>query len=119
MFQHGLPFFTAVIFSQSSGQVVIGGVGGVDEVGLLSSVELFPPSNTCSIPDLPQPRTKHSLSVMSGGRVGGAWLVACVGFGGSSTLDSCISWVAGNESWTPLYTMRCILILRITFIKKT
>ena len=105
-------------FSQSSGQVVMGGVGGVDEVGLLSSVELFPPSNTCSIPDLPQPRNGHSLSVMSGGRVGGAWLVVCGGQSASDSLDSCISWVAGNESWTPLYTMRCFLIMRITFIKK-
>ena len=108
MFQHGLPFFTAVIFSQSSGQVVVGGNRG--DVERLSSVELFPPSNSCSIPDLPQPRDGHSLSVMSGGRHGAAWLVVCGGFSGSSYLDSCISWVAGNESWTPLYTMRCILI---------
>ena len=118
MFQHGLPFFTAVIFSQSSGQLLVGGNGG-NGGRFFSSVELFPPSNTCSIPDLPQPRNSHSLSVMSGGRLGGAWLVACGGYSDSSFFDSCISWVAGNDSWTPLYTMRCILILRITFIKKT
>ena len=114
MFQHGLPFCTAVIFPQSSGQVV---VGGIDGNNVLSSVELFPPSNSCSIPDLPQPRNGHSLSVMSGGRVGGAWLVVCGGQSAGDSLDSCISWVAGNESWTPLYTMRCFLIMRITFIK--
>ena len=74
----------------------------------LSSVELFPrpPSDSCSIPPLPQPRASHSLSLLSGGR-----LVVCGGYDGSDELDSCISWVAGNTSWTPLYTMRCLPII--------
>ena len=81
-------------------------VGGRGDNGHLSSVELFPPSDGCSIPDLPQPRYGHSLSLLSGGR-----LVVCGGMGDSdSPLDSCISWVAGNTNWTHLYTMRCLPI---------
>ena len=78
-------------------------VGGNVGISQLSSVELFPPSDTCSIPDLPQPRTLHSLSLLSGGR-----LVVCGGYDGISVLDSCISWVAGNTTWTPFHTMRCL-----------
>ena len=76
-------------------------VGGHDGSNYLSSIELFPrpPSDTCSIPDLPQLRSRHSLSLLSGGR-----LVVCGGYNGGS-LDSCISWVAGNTSWTPFHTM--------------
>ena len=64
------------------------------------SVELFPPppSDTCSIPNLPQDRSSHSLSLLSGGR-----LVVCDYYS-----DSCISWVAGNTNWTHFYTMRCL-----------
>ena len=84
-------------------QVVVGGFGNS---GRLSNIELFPrPSSAaCSIPDLPQSIYGHSLSLLSGGR-----LVVCGGHNGStsSLLDSCNSWVAGNNSWTPLYTMRC------------
>merc|ERR1711971_466408 len=85
--------------SEDMWQVVVGAFGNS---GPLSNVELFPrPSSpTCSIPDLPQPRVAHSLSLLSGGR-----LVVCGGHNGSSSLDSCNSWVAGNNSWTPLYTM--------------
>ena len=95
-------------------------VGGWDG-NYLSSTELFPrpPSDTCSIPDLPQARDGHSLSLLSGGR-----LVVCGGYDGGSfpdgqvsTFDSCISWVAGNTSWTPLYTLRCIPMIKITFYK--
>ena len=81
-------------------------MGGWDGNNRLSSVELFPPSDACSIPDLPQPRSRHSLSLLSGGR-----LVVCGGYNGSSYLDSCNSWVAGNTSWTPFHTMRCLLII--------
>ena len=79
-------------------------MGGHDGSDGISKVELFPlpPSDTCSIPDLPQGRYGHSLSLLSGGR-----LVVCGGYDGSNFLDSCVSWVAGNTSWTPLYTMRC------------
>ena len=88
-------------------------MGGYGGNGVLSSVEIFPPSNSCTIPDLPQPRAGHSLSLISG------VLVVC---GGSSAnrnllrnlLDSCISWVAGNDSWTPLYKMRCLPIMTFT-----
>ena len=88
-----------------SGQVVVGGYY-YDSFSLLSNVELFPrpPSDTCFIPELPQPRRRHSLSLLSGGR-----LVVCGGGDGSyNYYDSCISWVAGNTSWTPLYTTRCL-----------
>ena len=89
-------------------------VDGHDGNKIISSVELFPlpPSDTCSIPDLPRPRAGHSLSLMSGGR-----LVVCGGLDEDGTtwdennLDSCLSWVAGNDSWTPLYTMRCLTIM--------
>ena len=79
-------------------------VGGFGSNGL-PSVELFPrpPSGTCFIPDLPQARHGHSLSLLSGGR-----LVVCGGYSGVH-LDSCISWVAGYTSWTPLHTMRCLI----------
>ena len=65
----------------------------------LASVEIFPPpsSSGCSIPDLPGTRYHHSLSLLSGGR-----LVVCGG-----TTSNCISWVAGNTTWTIFGTMRC------------
>jgi len=93
-----LVFFTfssLLSLTQGQGQVVVGGFDG----SYLSSVELFPPSDGCSIPDLPQPRTGPSLSLLSGGR-----LVVCGGYG-RSYLDSCIYWVAGNASWTHFTTM--------------
>ena len=64
----------------------------------LASVEIFPPpiSSGCSIPDLPGARYHHSLSLLSGGR-----LVVCGG-----TTSNCISWVAGNTTWTIFGTMR-------------
>ena len=78
-------------------------VGGYDGSSRLSNVELFPPpaSDSCFIPDLPHARADHSFSLLSGGR-----LVVC---GAYNYVDSCISWVAGNNSWTLLYTMRCVL----------
>ena len=88
---------------------MVGGDGDL-ESGYLSSIELFPrpPSDTCFIPDLPQRRNEHSLSLLSGGR-----LVVCGGWYGIRSygyiyLDSCISWVAGNTSWTHFCTMRCL-----------
>ena len=86
-------------------QVVVGGFG---DSGRLSNIELFPrPSSpSCSIPDLPQPRAGHSISLLSGGR-----LVVCGGIDDNeNSLASCITWVAGNDSWTPLQNMRCHLI---------
>ena len=82
-------------------------MGGWNDNSRLSSVELFPPSDTCSIPDLPQPSQGPSLSLLSGGR-----LVVCGGHDGGF-LDSCIYWVAGNTSWTLFHTMRCLLIIHI------
>ena len=78
-------------------------VGGYADRHYLSSIELFPrpPSDTCSIPG--HRRGYHSLSLLSGGR-----LVVCGGYGSSTYFDDCISWVAGNTSWTPLYNMRCL-----------
>ena len=95
-----------MIQSFASGQVVIGGFDG----NRISSVEIFPrpSSDACSIPDLPQPRSQHSVSLLSGGK-----LVVCGGNGGSSFVfgfDTCISWVEGNDSWTPLYTMRYFVL---------
>ena len=82
-------------------------VGGYDSSNDLSSVELFPPppSDCCSIPDLPQGRFGHSLSLLSGGR-----LVVCGGIGFGIAFDSCISWVGGDTSWTHFHTMRCLPI---------
>ena len=80
-------------------------MGGIDDSdNILSSVELFPrpPSSGCSVPDLPRPRSSHSLSLLSGGR-----LVVCGGYDGSS-LNSCISWVVDNTTWTPFHNMRCL-----------
>jgi len=93
-----LAFLSLLRLTQSQGQVVVGGRDGVGSD--LSSVEMFPPSDACSIPDLPQPRSHHSLSLLSGGR-----LVVCGGLKGSSSLDSCSTWVAGNASWTHFTTM--------------
>ena len=81
-------------------------VGGRDVNNIFSSVELFPSSHTCSIPDLPQPRRGHSLSLLSGGR-----LVVCGGYNRFNLLDSCMYWVAGNPSWTPFHDMRCLSII--------
>ena len=93
-----------------SGQII---VGGQDGSNYLTSVELFPrpTSDTCSIPDLPEPRWFHTLSLLSGGR-----LVVCGGgvdsrlsrLGGfpAGVVDICISWIAGNTTWSPIYKMR-------------
>ena len=112
---------TNIRYEPLSGQVVVGGsdnqLSDFDFYSL-SSIELFPrpPSDNCSIPDLPQARDGPSLSLLSGGR-----LVVCGGEDDSwnyldnhetrNYLDDCISWVAGNTSWTPLYTMRCLPII--------
>ena len=86
----------------------------------LNSVEIFPspesfPTFNCSIPDLPEPRMKHSISRLSGGR-----LVVCGGYVTPSTpstpisthgSDSCISWAANKlniTSWTNLFKMRLL-----------
>ena len=82
----------------ASGQLVVGGYNG--ENGRLSSVEIFPSSDTCSIPDLPGPRNGHTVSLLSGGR-----LVVC-GWNPSSNEKSCISWKGGSTSWNHLYTTR-------------
>merc|ERR1712110_1216527 len=95
--------FISVVSARNQGQVVVGGWNGKNKNKAKQSVEIIPrtPSDTCSIPDLPQPRYDHSLSLLSGGR-----LLVCGGKDNSSNLlDSCLSWVAGNNSRTPLYTM--------------
>ena len=81
--------------------MVAGGWGGYNE-DFFSGVELFPyPSFSCSLSaDLPEDRYDHSLSLLSGGRI-----VVCGGYDGSYS-DSCLSWVAGNTSWTDIYKMR-------------
>ena len=83
-------------------------VGGFDGLNYFSSAELYPrpPSDTCTIPSLPQGRRDHSVSLLPGGK-----LVVCGGFGSpGGAFDTCISWVAGNTSWTPLHTMRCLQV---------
>ena len=88
-------------------------VGGWDNIAVLRDVDLFPlpscsiNSVSCKIPDLPQPRLDHSLSLLPDG-----WLVVCGGrdfnYEDSRfyTLNTCYSWTVGKESWTHFYTMR-------------
>ena len=78
-------------------------VGGWEDFDYLSSNEVFPrpSSDNCFIPNLPQPRTGPSISLLSGGRV-----VICGGHNGTEYLDSCISWVTGDNDWTYYYTMK-------------
>ena len=91
-------------------QVIVGGKTSGYRGILNSSIELFPrpPSKDCYIPnivsDKPEAqlrRERHSLSLMRGGV-----LVICGGWDDHVSLDSCVSWVAGNSSWTHLFTMR-------------
>ena len=93
-------------------------IGGWDNIAVLKSVDLFPlpacsiNSAICAIPDLPKPRLDHSLSLLPGGR-----LVVCGGrdfdyyLGQFFTLNTCITWAAGESTWTELYTMRCKLCI--------
>lgn len=82
-----------------SGTVFVGGYDGV----YLNSVELFPRVDSCSIPDLPEGRGSHTISLLSGGR-----LVVCGGRNDARTAvgHSCISWVEGNITWTNIFTTR-------------
>ena len=80
--------------------MLIGGAGSV-------SVELFPRphSDTCSIPDLPSPRSSHSVSILSNGT-----LVVCGGEDDDfNAYDFCIGWRAGDTSWSRHYNLRCQL----------
>ena len=84
----------------TSGQAMLGGSTDYSRATYLASVELFPPPpnvSECFIPNLPQPRAQHSLSLLSGGR-----LVICGGESASwsETLVPCISWMAGEPEWT-------------------
>ena len=84
----------------SSGQAILGGSSDYSRATYLASVELFPPPQNvsqCFIPNLPQQRAQHSLSLLSGGR-----LVICGGESASwsQTLVPCISWMAGQLEWT-------------------
>ena len=70
-------------------------MGGYDgsSGNYLSSVEIFPlPNGTCSIPDLPRPKSSPSLSLLPGRR-----LVVC---GGNPTSEekSCAVWTGGSSS---------------------
>ena len=106
-------FMTVAASKQSiltKGHVVI---GGWDNIAVLRDVDLFPlptcssNSVSCKIPDLPQPRLDHSLSLLPDG-----WLVVCGGrdfnYEDSRfyTLNTCYSWTVGKDSWTLFYTMR-------------
>ena len=99
MFSQFQRFFKSINFAP--GQLIVGGFDG----NYLSSVELFPrpSSDACSVPDLPQGRLGHSLSLLSGGR-----LVVCGGHDAFNYLDSCLSWDAGQTSWTDIFKMRLV-----------
>jgi len=96
----------SLVFSGVSAELGQLLVGGRDNNGNRLSVQVFPPpsSNTCSIPQLPEPRTGHSISLLSGGR-----LVVCGGKGDVSR--SCIGWQSGNTSWTHLHTLRSSFLI--------
>merc|ERR1719153_1876946 len=88
-----LSFFS--VQSQCQRQLVVGGYSGIH----LFSVEIFPPPNdTCSIPSLPGPRSHHSLSLLSGGRL------AVCGGEPANEAKSCIVWTHGSTNWTHLHT---------------
>ena len=88
------------LISFATGQLIVSGLNKF----YLPSVEIFPPppSNTCSIPDLPEGRTRHSLSHLSEGR-----LIVCGGLSWSSNTEiSCIVWTPESLSWTHMHTLR-------------
>ena len=90
-----------IVQTFASGQLIVGGSFGWGSTEKLSSVEIFPPPNdTCSVPSLPGPRSHHSLSLLSGGR-----LAVCGGEPASEE-KSCIVWMRGSTSWTHLHTTR-------------
>ena len=111
----GLLYLWQCLISFASEQVIVGGITVQSGVGSveLSSVELFPrpPSGTCSIPDLPEPRKSHSLSLLSGGR-----LVVC---GGHPKDKSCVTWSSGSTSWTHFHTLRSSYFIYFQSYKKT
>ena len=92
--------FVRSLINFATGQVI---VSGVNDVFYLPSVEIFPlpPSNTCSIPDLPEGRYRSTLSLLSGGR-----MVVCGGESPSRTLATCIVWTPESSSWKHIHTMR-------------
>jgi len=96
---------------QCQRQLVVGGLSSSP----LSTVEIFPPPSydTCSmygIPDLPRQRTRHSLSLLSGGR-----LVVCGGYPLSDE-KSCIVWTYGSTSWTHLHTTSTARVAHVGWV---
>ena len=97
-----------------AGQLVVGGAPyGPDSFE--QQLELFPPRDSCQIPLLPEPRYAPSLSKLPGGK-----FVVCGGrihgtaegqtFRGRDFTD-CVSWTAGETTWSTAFTMRLLTIL--------
>ena len=82
--------------------IVAGYSAGGETIG---SVENFPRSNLCHIPDLPEPgRGRHTLSILKPkGGSASETLVVCGGKGGheGASADTCLSWQKGEGSWSP------------------
>lgn len=66
-----------------------------------SSIENFPGSNLCSIPDLPTGRAFLTLSMLKP-KAGPPTLVVC---GGEGHGDSCLSWQKGARNWSSYATL--------------
>jgi len=114
---HALIFVPLIVPIQCLSQVVLGGSGAPRTTFSLSSVEVFPrpPCNSCFIPDLPQSRERHTVSLLSGDT-----LVICGGVANPSVPphtvpETCISWKPGNTSWTHFHTMSAKRYLHVAW----
>ena len=88
------------------GVILVGGYGSEGET--LGSVENYPSSNLCNIPDLPgSGRGKHTLSIWEPKGNPHKNLVVCGGVDASgSNTDTCVRWWSGLTSWQSFTSLR-------------